>query len=72
MINIFKDMPKPQVPTRKNTTISVSKEIKRKIRMCANVSSDRKGYEPDAKIIERIVDEYISNHNVTSQPHSTY
>ncbi len=66
-------MPKPQNEARVNTTIAISKATKQKIRACAKPATERKGYETDAQIIERIFDIYIQNNNISvNETHSTY
>ena len=65
-------MPKPQIAERTRTTISVSKEVKQKIRRCAQKSTTRKGNETDEQIIDRIVTYYIQRCEVSSEPISTF
>ncbi len=65
-------MPKPANENRRNTTVGISKSLKQKIRQCAVEAKNRRGYEKDEEVLERIISYYLENNSVEAVPHPTF
>lgn len=65
-------MGRPNNPNNGSTTISITKQQKRRIRRYARPAEKRKGNESDTRVIERILSFFEEKNPTTSEPQDTY
>lgn len=65
-------MARPANPVRVTTPISILKSQKNRLRKYAQPDKNRKGYESDSVVLERILSFYEQQHPISCDPKPTY